>query len=42
MAVISTLIGLAGVVLTVVIGWRIMKAFESIATSASKIAEKQK
>jgi hypothetical protein len=42
MAVISTLIGLAVMVFSLVIGWRVMKAFESIAASASKIAEKQK
>lgn len=40
MAAISTLIGLAGIVLSIVIGWRIMAAFESIAKSLSKLAEK--
>jgi hypothetical protein len=42
MVFLPFLIGLAVMILAITIGWRIMRAFESIAKSISDIAEKQK
>jgi pantothenate kinase-related protein Tda10 len=42
MAVISSLIGLAAMVFSLVIAWRVMTALELIAKSTSTIADKQK